>query len=297
MIHRLCTICCTAVIACAGPAFAQERFDTADAAAQALIDAAAHHDSARLAAIIGPQQNAILTSGKPEQDRAEQSEFATLAQASHKIEVSPMTPNRAILVIGGEDWPFPVPICRTNGKWSFDASQTRAEMRARRIGAHELDAIEICHGYVDAQKKYASEARSPDGLLQYAPRLMSTSGRHDGLYWEGESEPLIPAGLAHASWDGTHKGDAQPYHGYYFRLLDGQGPNANGGAHTYRVKEKLIGGFALVAWPAEYGVTGIHTFIVNQDGMVYEKDIEPVAGKPLPGITRFDPDSSWTPVE
>jgi hypothetical protein len=161
-------------------------------------------------------------------------------------------------------------------------------MHARRIGANELDAIEISHGYVEAQMKYASEDRDKDGMLEYAPRLMSTAGHHDGLYWEGEGEPLVPEGFAHA--------DSKPYHGYYFRILKAQGPDAPGGAHNYGVKEKLVGGFGLVAWPAQYGVTGVHTFIVNQNGVVYEKDIAPVAGK-TPTITRFDPDHSWQPVD
>ena len=287
----------TAAIACAAPVMAQERFNSAEAAAQAVIDAAASHDPVRLSAILGPRAAGILTSGNAAQDRTEQAEFARLARARHRLEVSPMDPNRAILAIGDEDWPFPVPIRRVNGKWSFDASETPAEMRARRIGADELDAIEICHGYVDAQMQYASEDRDRDGMLEYAPRLMSRLGRQDGLYWEGEGEPLIPEGFARAAWDDVGKVAAKPYHGYYFRVLSGQGPSAAGGSHNYLIKDKLIGGFGLVAWPAEYGITGIHTFIVNQDGVVYQKDIAPVPGKPMVPITRFDPDSSWAPVE
>ena len=279
------------------PAVAQERFDSAEAAAQAVIGAAEQHDTARLSAIFGPEASGILTSGRAAQDRNEQSEFARLARAKHRIEISPMHPNRAILAIGDEDWPFPVPIRRVNGQWSFDASETPAEMRARRIGADELDAIEVCRGYVEAQMKYASEDRDRDGMLEYASRLMSRPGRNDGLYWEGSGEPLIPEGLARAAWNGTVKGTAKPYHGYYFHVLDGQGPDAPGGAHNYRIKDKLIGGFGLVAWPAEYGVTGIRTFIVNQDGLVFEKDIAPVAGKPAVPITRFDPDPSWEAAE
>jgi hypothetical protein len=287
---------CLAAIACL-PALAQEKFDSAEAAAQALIDAAGSHDAARLTAIFGPQAAGILTSGTANQDRAEQSEFSRLAKEKHQIEVSPMNPNRAVLSIGDEDWPFPVPIRRVNGKWTFDASQTAVEMKARRIGADELDAVEICRGYVEAEEKYASEDRDKDGMLEYAPRLMSTPGRHDGLYWEGETAPLVPAGFARAAWNGLHKGEAKPYHGYYYRVLDGQGSHAPGGAHSYMAKDQMIGGFGLVAWPAEYGVTGIHTFIVNQDGQVYQKDIPPVQGKPPAPITRFDPDSTWEPVE
>jgi hypothetical protein len=297
MTGRLFTICTALALACAVPSIAQERFDSAEAAAQAVIDAADAHDSARLSAIFGPQAKDTLTSGDAAQDRAEQTEFARLARTKHRLEISPMNANRAILAIGDEDWPFPVPIVCTKGKWSFDASETPVEMHARRIGTHELDAIEICHGYVEAQLRYASEDRDNDGMLEYAPHLMSTPGRHDGLYWEGAGEPLVPEGLAQAAWDGVRKGSAKPYHGYYFRVLGGQGSHAPEGAHNYFVKNKLIGGFGLVAWPSEYGVTGIHTFIVNQDGLVYQKDIAPVPGKPAPPITRFDPDDSWQPVD
>jgi len=297
MTSRLCIIYAALAITCAAPSIAQERFDSAEAAAQAVIDAADSHDSARLSAIFGPRGKDVLTSGDTAQDRAEQTEFARLARTKHRLEIPPMNPNRAILAIGDEDWPFPVPIVRTNGKWSFDASETPIEMRARRIGADELDAVEICYGYVEAQRKFASEDREKDGMLEYASRLMSTPGRHDGLYWEGASDPLVPEGFARAAWDGATKGGAKPYHGYYFRVLEGQGSNAPGGAHNYFVKNKLIGGFGLVAWPAEYGVTGIHTFIVNQNGVVYQKDIAPVPGKPPLPITRFDPGHSWEPVD
>ncbi len=297
MTSRLFVTYAAMAFAIAVPSVAQERFDSSEAAAQALIDAVEHHDSARLSAICGPHAHGVLTSGDAAQDRREQDEFARLARAKHRIEISSANPNRAILAIGDEDWPFPVPIVRAKGKWSFDATETPVEMRARRIGTHELDAIVICRGYVEAQRKYASEVRDKDGMLEYAPRLMSTPGRHDGLYWEGSSEPLVPQGLAQAAWDGAQKGQAKPYHGYYFRVLEGQGPNAPGGTHNYFVKAKLIGGFGLVAWPAEYGVTGIHTFIVNQEGVVYQKDLAPVPGKAAPPVTRFDPDHSWKSVE
>jgi hypothetical protein len=297
MTGRLITICAAAALACAANSNAQERFDSPEAAAQAVIDAAEAHDQARLTAILGAQAREILTSGNAEQDRAEQSEFANMARMKHRLEICPINHNRLILAVGDEDWPFPVPIVRAKDKWSFDASETPVEMHARRIGTHELDAIEICHAYVEAQRKYASEDRDKDGMLKYAPHILSGPGRQDGLYWAGAGEPLVPAGFAEAAWEGAQKAHAKPYHGYYFRILDGQGPHAPGGAHNYVVKSKLIGGFGLVAWPAEYGVTGVHTFIVNQDGAVYEKDIAPAAGQPAPPITRFDPDDSWRPVE
>lgn len=297
MPKNIWTICAALAFTAAAPAFAQERFDTPEAATQALIAAADQHDSARLLQILGPNSKDILTSGNPAQDRGEQSEFARLARAKYRLEFPADNLNRAVLAIGDEDWPFPVPLVRTNGKWSFDCSQTQLEMHARRIGTDELDAIEICQGFVDAQKKYASQDWDRDGLLEYAPKFRSSPGKNDGLYTAGASQPLIPAALADAASSGSQKGASKPYHGYFFQILESQGPNARGGAHNYLVNGKLMGGFALLAWPAEYGVTGIHTFMVNQDGVVYEKDIEPIPGKPGMPITRFDPDSSWMPVD
>jgi hypothetical protein len=278
------------------PSSAQQPFDSADSAAQAIVDAAGNHDEARLAFILGPHGHAIVTSSDVEQDRAEQSEFARLFREKHRIEPDPRNPDRVILVIGEEDWPFPVPIVRTNGKWSFDPSETGIEMQARRIGADELDVIEICVGYVEAQRKYASEDRDKAGIFRYASRLMSSPGQNDGLYWDGESNPLVTRGFAEAAWDSRNR-SAKPYHGYYFRILDGQGSSAPGGVHNYLVKNNLIGGFGLVAWPAEYGLTGIHTFIVNQNGVVYQKDIPPLPGGGPSPVIRFDPDSSWSGVE
>ncbi|HLK21610.1 MAG TPA: DUF2950 domain-containing protein [Bryobacteraceae bacterium] len=280
-------------IASAVPSFAQEHFDSAEDAANALIQAVSSHDTARMSAILGPTAKALLTSGNATQDNTEQSEFAERARAKHRLEISPMNPNRAVLAIGDEDWPFPVPIVRAKGKWSFDCSSAPTEMHARRIGTDEMDAVEICRGYVEAQKKYASVDRSNNGMLHYASHLMSTPGKQDGLYWDSDTDPLVPAAFAHAEWTAT--GHAKPYHGYYFRILDKQGANAPDGAHTYILKNTLVGGFGLVAWPAEYGVTGIHTFIVNQNGIVYQKDIAPAPAQPR--ITAFDPDPTWKPVD
>ena len=296
--NSFATIAAAVALACAAPALAQESFDSPQAAAQAAIDAADHHDGARLSAIFGPNAKDILTSSNPAQDRAEQTEFASMARVRHRVEVSPQNPNRAVLDIGDADWPFPVPLVRKNGKWSFDATAAPVEMRARRIGTDELDAIEICYGYVDAQREFASQDRDKDGMLEYAPHTVAAAGQHDGLYWQGAGRPLVPEGFAQAAWTGVQKGNAKPYHGYYFRILTAQGPDAPGGAHNYLVKGKMIGGFGLVAWPAEYGVTGVHTFIVNQDGVVYEKDIEPAPGQPAaPAIATFDPDRTWQRVE
>jgi len=287
MTNGVLATCIAAVFALTTPVFAQQRFDSAGAAAQALIDSAKQHNSARLSAIFGPQGSSILTSGNIAQDRAEQSEFSQLASTKHQLIVDPRNSNRVILSIGDKDWPFPVPIVRSNGKWSFDASESRMEMEARRIGAHELDAIEICAGYVEAQRQYASADHDPDGVFQYASHMTGAADARGGLI------PLVPRGLADATWDGQ-KHALTPYHGYFFRILDGQGPHAPEGAHNFRVKNKLMGGFGLVAWPAQYGVTGILTFIVNQDGEIYQKDIAPLPGGAP--ISTYDPDPTWKPV-
>jgi hypothetical protein len=273
----------------------QRTFDSAQAAAEAAINAAEKNDAAELSAIFGPRGKEIVTTGDPKQDQNERAEFARLARSQHQLQPDPLNPERVTLSIGAEDWPFPIPIVRTNGKWSFDASQGAVEMRARRIGANELDAIEICAGYVEAQREYAAQDRNKHGMLEYAQRVMSSPGKHDGLYWEGSSQSLAPKRFAEATVEGTPGGAAKgrPYHGYYFRVLKSQGPNGSGGQHNYVVKDSMIGGFGLVAWPAEYGVTGIHTFIVNHDGVIYEKDL----GKAAAAVTRYDPDKSWTRVD
>jgi hypothetical protein len=274
-------------------------FDSAEAAAQALMEAAEKDDVAGLAALLGPAGKDVLTSGDSEQDKKERAEFARLARDKHQLEPGEMNAAVMILSIGSEDWPFPVPIVRSKDKWSFDASEGAVEMRARRIGANELDAIEICAGYVEAQTEYAAQDRDNHKMLAYAQHIVSAKGLHDGLYWEGSSESLVPKGFAEAAVETGRASAAKlkPYQGYYFRVLKAQGPNAEGGQHNYIVKDTMIGGFGLVAFPASYGISGIHTFIVNHDGVIYEKDL----GSPVTGtattVTRYDPDKSWTRVE
>jgi hypothetical protein len=274
-------------------------FDSAEAAAQALIGTAEKDDVAGLSALFGPAGKDVLTSGDPEQDQRERAEFAHLARNKHQLEPDEMNAAVTILSIGSEGWPFPVPIVRSKDKWSFDASQGAIEMRARSIGANELDAIEICAGYVVAQTEYAAQDRDNHKMLVYAQRIVSVKGLHDGLYWEGNSESLVPKGFAEAAVEAGRADSAKlkPYHGYYFRVLKAQGPNADGGQHNYVVKDSMIGGFGLVALPAHYGASGIHTFIVNQDGVIYEKDLRNPPTGSSTTVTRYDPDKSWTRVE
>jgi hypothetical protein len=271
-------------------------FDSPEAATQALIDAAAKNDTAQLTKIFGPNGQQVLSSGDAAKDQAERQEFSQLVQRKHKLEQSTLNMNVMILTVGEEDWPFPVPLVRTNGKWRFDATEGKVEMRARRIGADELDAIEICSGFVEAQKAYATKVRDQHGVLEYANQIMSSSGKQDGLYWRGAGS-LVPEGFAAAEIRAGSASKAKPYHGYYFRVLQSQGPDAPGGPHNYASKDSMFGGFALVAWPSDYGVTGIHTFIVNQDGMVYERDMGKPASNLTAPVTRYNPDKSWLPVD
>lgn len=286
------TLCVLAIFGSAA-AQTQKTFPSAEAAADALIDAAQMGDTGQIASLFGSQGRNVLMTGDAERDKGEMTEFAQLAQTKHELQPDPMNHDRMILIVGSQDWPFPVPIVRTNGQWRFDAAQGALEMRARRIGANELDAIEICSGYVDAQRKYATVDHNGDGIYEYAQRIMSTPGKQDGLYWTGASQPLVPQRFAEASV----ASNPRPYHGYYFRVLKSQGTDAPEGEHNYLAKTSMIGGFGLVAWPAQYGVTGVQTFIVNQDGVVYEKDMGKPVSPLVPPVTSFNPDKSWTPVD
>lgn len=291
------TIFAVAILAAcgSGAAIAQERtqhtFDSPEAAVQALIAATSKNDSAELAAVLGSKGQGLLTSGDAGQDQAERREFAQLATARHKIEPSSMKAGTMILVVGDQEWPFPVPLIQVDQRWRFDPGMGSLEVRARRVGANELDAIEICAGYVEAQKAYAAEHRSGAATMEYARVIMSSPGQKNGLYPE-----LVPEGFADAAME-TPGHKAKPYHGYYFRVLKEQGPNAPGGPHKYVAGKYMIGGFGLVAWPAQYGVTGVHTFIVNQDNTVYEKDLGAQTATLAPALVRYDPDNSWTPVD
>jgi len=286
-----------------GAAVAQERktasqktFDSPEAAVQALIDATSKNDTAELVAVLGSNGQGILTSGDAGQDQAERREFAQLASTRHRLEPSTMRAGTMILLVGEEAWPFPVPLVSVDQRWHFDPALGALEVRARRVGANELDAIEICAGYVEAQQAYAAQHRSGAATMEYAKAIVSSPGQKNGLYQPGASPELVPQGFADAAMESPGR-KAKPYHGYYFRVLTEQGPNAPGGPHKYVAGQFMIGGFALVAWPAQYGVTGVHTFIVNQDSAVYEKDLGPQTPSLAPALVRYDPDSSWTPVD
>ena len=275
-----------------------ELFDTPQQAADAMVKAAGEFDETRLEEIFGPGGDDVILSGEFAQDRKLAADFAAKAREKTTVSLNPRTANRAFLLVGDEDWPFPIPLVKTGNKWFFDASAGRRELLYRRIGANELDAIGVCRGYVEAQDDYAEQERGVYDVNQYAQRIVSTPGTHDGLAWQnadGTWGGPIGENIARAIEQG-YTSSAEPYHGYFFKILKGQGPAAPLGEMDYVVKGAMIGGFALVAAPAEYGVTGVRTFIVSNDGVVYEKDLGPKTMDEFKAMERFNPDESWTPV-
>lgn len=284
----------------AGPTLAgrPRNFDTPQQAADALVDAAAKFDQKTLLQIFGPGGNDIVFSGEYAQDREHATNFAAEAREKLSVSIDPKSGNRAFVLVGNEDWPFPVPLVKKNGKWSFDAKAGQQELLYRRIGANELDAIALCHGYVEAQYDYAFRKREGYDVNQYAQRIISTAGTQDGLAWQnadGSWDGPVGQKIARAIEQGYTPG-AEPYHGYFFKILKGQGPAAPLGQMNFVVNGVMIGGFALLASPAEYSVTGVRSFIVSDDGVVYEKDLGPNTLREFETMDLFNPDQSWSPV-
>jgi Protein of unknown function (DUF2950) len=280
------------------PATAARAFDSPQQAADALVDAAQKFDVTALSEIFGPGGEDIIFSGEFAQDRKHAADFAAQAREKKSVSVDPKTATRAFLIVGKDDWPFPVPLVKRGQKWSFDSPAGRAELLYRRIGSNELDAIGVCRGYVDAQQEFALRGRKLYDVSQYAQRIVSTPGKQDGLAWQnpdGTWGGPIGQNIARAIEQG-YTSSAEPYHGYFFKILKGQGPAAPLGQMDFVVKGIMIGGFALVAAPAEYGVTGIRTFIVSQDGVVYDKDLGLKTLDEFTKMDRFNPEKSWKPV-
>jgi hypothetical protein len=273
-------------------------FDTPQQAADALVEAADKFDVVELSYLFGPGGEGVVFSGEFAQDRKHAADFAAEAREKKSVSVDSKSGNRAFLLVGSEDWPFPVPIVKKGNKWFFDGKSGLQELLYRRIGANELDAIQICHGYVEAQYEYAMQPREGFDVSQYAQRIISDPGKQDGLAWQnadGTWGGPIGEKIAEAIEQG-YSIHSEPYHGYFFKVLKGQGPDAPLGKMDFVVKDIMIGGFALVAAPAEYAVTGVKTFIVSQDGVVYEKDFGNKTLDEFVKMERFNPDKSWTPV-
>jgi hypothetical protein len=288
-----------AVVLHAAPQAGQQTFATPREAAEALVNAAGQNDTAAMLKILGPEGKDIVESGDPGEDKSLRAQFAQHAREKMEVEVDKGNPDRAVLIVGTQNWPFPVPLVRKTGQWRFDSARGRVEVLARRVGRNELTAIEVCRGYAEAQMEYAARDRDADGILEYAQKIISSPGKKDGLYWAGEPGSLVPKSFADAAAVMLLAQGKKPvpYHGYYFHVLKAQGPDAEGGAVDYVVKGKMIGGFALVAYPAEYGVSGVKTFIISHHGKVYEKDLGPTTAILARQMTRFNPDKTWKVVE
>jgi hypothetical protein len=271
-------------------------FDTPQAAADALVKAATNYDVSQLMAIFGPDGKDFITGGDEVQNKTAGMDFAKLAAEKVSVSTDKSNPNRATIIAGNNDWPMPVPLIERNGKWYFDSKAGRQEILYRRIGANELDAITVCRGYVEAQREYALTPH--DGINQYAQKIISTPGKQDGLYWkneDGTSGGPIGEEVANAIEKGYNYNNVKQggFHGYYFKILKGQGPDAPIGRINYVIEGVMIGGFALVAVPAEYRVTGVKTFIVSNDGIVYEKDLGPNSLDIAKKIELYNPDKTW----
>ena len=296
---RARTIALALLIGLQGTAFAapaQKSFDSLDDAVNAFVAAIRAADRKALVAILGPEGQPLVSSGDDVADRAAFQRFAAEYDRAHRLEGGG---GKVVLYLGDDDFPFPIPLVPDGPRWIWDTDAGNEEILNRRIGRNELSAIEVCLAYVDAQREYY--AWSPDGMgiLEFAQRLASTKGKRDGLFWEtkpGERPsplgPLVAEARA-AGYRRAQGGGPTPYHGYLYRPLSAQGPDAPGGAYDFVVKGHMIGGFALVAFPASYGVSGIMTFIVSHDGVVYQKDLGPKTAQVGNAMKRYNPDRTW----
>ena len=276
--------------------FAPRAFNTPQQAAEALINAAETYDVSALLEIFGPDGKDFISSSDPVHDKSIAAEFAAKAREKNVVTIDAKNKSKAILSVGSDDWPLPIPIVKKGEMWHFDSKLGRDEIVFRRIGANELDAIQICRGFVEAQKEYASEARDQSGVNQYAQKIISTPGTHDGLFWkndDGSSGGPISEAIARAIAEGYSTAKTSGYHGYYFKVLKGQGPAAKLGQLDYVIEGVMIGGFALVAFPVEYRVTGVKSFMVSYDGIVYEKDLGSDTLKIGQNMERYNPDKTW----
>ena len=277
---------------------AQKTFPTAKAAADALVVAAERFDVEALKAILGPDGIDLVVTEDAVLDRNDAASFAAKAREKLAVVPDPKDPKSATIVAGSGDWPMPIPIVKDGKAWRFDTVAGREEVLLRRIGRNELDAIKVCRGYVEAQHEYASTKRDGARVNQYAQKIVSSEGRQDGLAWrnaDGTWGGPVGENIARAIAEG-YRDRYEPYHGYIFKVLKGQGPSAPLGEMDFVVQGAMIGGFALVAAPADYEVTGIKTFIVSHDGVVWEKDLGPKTVEAFKAMERFDPDETWSPV-
>jgi len=274
----------------------QKVFGSPEEAMKTLAETVKAGDTKGMMAILGPEGEDIIDSGDEVADKNAREQFVKAYQ--ERVDFVKEKEDRVSIIIGNDHWPLPIPIVKKGEGWVFDTKAGREEVLNRRIGRNELKAIQVCLAYVEAQREYATTDRGRDGIIQYAQKVASDKDRRNGLYWEAaEGEVPSPLGplAAKAAAEGYRRpGDKpMPFHGYYYKILKGQGPNAPGGAYHYVINGHMVAGFALVAWPAEYGVSGLMTFLVNQNGTVYEKHLGPKTEEIVKGMTRYNPDQTW----
>lgn len=283
------------------PEVVQKHYPSPEAAVDALVAAAKASDVKALTEVLGPDASDVVDSGDPVADENARKHFLESYEKKHALDSS--REGEVVLTTGDDAWPFPIPLVKGEGGWSFDTAAGEQEILDRRIGKNELSAIQVCRAYVDAQREYYATNPEKSDLPHYAQKVASSPGQRDGLYWdtkEGEAESPIGPLMASArseGYEGAGKGRGEPYHGYYYRVLTSQGTHASGGAYDYMVRGKLFGGFGLLAYPAEYGNSGVMTFVVNHDGVVFQKDLGPDTKQKAEAIKSFDPDSTWTKIK
>lgn len=278
----------------------QKQFDTAKQAADALIQVATNLDVNAAKEILGADGEDIVSSEDPVMDKKRATDFANKAKEKMSVETDKKNANEAILVVGNDNFPLPIPIVKQNGKWFFDTKTGREEILNRRVGENELNAIEICRGFVEAQHEYAMDKHDGSKVNQYAQNILSDSGKHNGLAWQnadGTWGGPVGEEVAKALQEGYKVERGTPYHGYFFKVLKGQGPAAPGGEIDFMVGGAMIGGFGLAAAPAEYRVTGVMTFMVGPDGVVYEKDLGADTLKTFQTMDKYNPDNTWQVTE
>jgi hypothetical protein len=276
----------------------QKTFPSPEDAVEALVNAFRANDMEEMLVILGPGSEELISSGDDVADRAGRDKFLKAYDLMNTLEQE--SEDQMVLCVGADNWPLPIPIVKKGATWSFDIQKGKQEILNRRIGRNELHVIDVLNAYVEAQHEYASKDCFGGGKVEFAQRLISTEGKRDGLYWEakeGEEESPLGPLVARAAKEGYPDADLSPFHGYYFKILKGQGKHADGGAYNYVVKGRMILGFALVAYPAEYGNSGIMTFIVNQNGIIYQKDLGKNTRRIAEAIRLFDPDETWREVD
>ncbi|MET4326858.1 hypothetical protein ABIB80_002684 [Bradyrhizobium sp. i1.15.2] len=295
-LHRVALPAIMALALMSSPSRAQQSYPTPEDAAAALAAAVKSGPDRAILKVLGSAAEDIVSSGDEVADADIRQRFTSMYEAKHSIKAEGN--KKATLVLGPDDFPFPIPLVNTRTGWEFDTAEGRIEVLYRRIGRNELDAIQTSLAFVDAENEYADKDRG-EGIGVYAQRIVSSAGKKDGLFWRDDNDQSpLGALAAQASAEGYKPEEgAAPYHGYYFRILKGQGSNAPGGALNYVVKGKMIGGFALAAWPAEYGNSGVMTFLVNHAGVVYQKDLGPRTEVLVSRMTAFDPDQTWKKVD